>query len=99
MSPSLWRHATGQRRARRSWRGQSLVEFALVVPVFFFLLAGAIDFGRLFYTYVGVTNAAREGAAYAAAAQINANSVTSSDRADPANIQFRARQELGGDAS
>src|SRR5262245_51647344 len=53
---------------RRSRRGQSVVEFALILPVFVFLLLMAIDFGRLFFSYVQVTNAAREGAAYAAAA-------------------------------
>jgi PKD repeat protein len=42
------------------------VEFALVVPVFLLLLLIAMDFGRLFFTYVQVSNAAREATAYAA---------------------------------
>ncbi|MDO8484628.1 MAG: TadE/TadG family type IV pilus assembly protein [Candidatus Limnocylindrales bacterium] len=50
-------------RARH--RGQALVEFALIVPVLFFLLVIAIDFGRLFFSYIQINNAAREGAAYA----------------------------------
>jgi PKD repeat protein len=62
--------------------GQSVVEFALVVPVFIFLLLMAVDFGRLFFSYVQVTNAAREGAAYAAAAPT-----------DTVGIQARALQE------
>lgn len=48
-------------------RGQALVELALVVPVMMLLLMLAADFGRLFFSYVEVTNAAREGTAYAAA--------------------------------
>ena len=48
-------------------RGQSLVEFALILPVFLLFLVIAVDFGRLFYTYIQLNNIAREGAAYAAA--------------------------------
>jgi Flp pilus assembly protein TadG len=44
-----------------------MVEFALILPVMILLLLGAIDFGRLFFTYIQVTNAAREAAAFAAA--------------------------------
>jgi Flp pilus assembly protein TadG len=53
-------------RAAGTSRGQSLVEFALVMPALLFLLLIAVDFGRLFYTYVAVNNAAREGSFYAA---------------------------------
>ena len=51
----------------RSQRGQSLVEFGLILPVLLILTLGAIDFGRVYFTYVSVTNAARNGADYAAA--------------------------------
>lgn len=47
-------------------RGQSVVEFALIIPVMLLLLAGAIDLGRAFYAYVAVENAAKEGALYGA---------------------------------
>ncbi len=50
---------------RDAW-GQALVEFALVVPVMLVLMLLAVDFGRLFFTYVAVNNAAREGTYYAA---------------------------------
>jgi hypothetical protein len=43
-------------------RAQSLVEFAIVLPVLLLLVLGAMDFGRLFKTKIFVTNAAREGA-------------------------------------
>ncbi len=48
-------------RDRRS-RGQSLVEFALILPVFILLFGAALDLGRLFYAQITITNAAREGA-------------------------------------
>lgn len=47
------------------WRrreGQSLVEFAVVLPVFLLILAGIIDFGLGLYSQMTVINAAREGA-------------------------------------
>ncbi len=56
--------ATPGRRQRS--RGQSVVEFALVLPIMLLLFAMAADFGRLFYAYVSVVNAAKEGAAYGA---------------------------------
>jgi Flp pilus assembly protein TadG len=46
-------------------RGQALVEMAIVLPLFLFLLLIAADLGRLFATQIAVTNAAREGAFYA----------------------------------
>jgi len=47
-------------------RGQSLVEMALVLPLLLLLVLGIIDFGRAFNNYIIITNAAREGARYAA---------------------------------
>ena len=43
-------------------RGQSLVEFALVMIPLFVILLGIIQFGFIFNAYVTITNAAREGA-------------------------------------
>lgn len=43
-------------------RGQALVEFALVIPIFLLLLVAAFDLGRAVFAYNSVTNAAREGA-------------------------------------
>jgi hypothetical protein len=45
-------------------RGQSLIEFALLLPVLLVLIISALEFGRLFYTKIVITNAAREGANY-----------------------------------
>lgn len=53
-------------KARHRTRGQSLVEFALVLPVLLLFLLIVVDFGRLFFSYIEVKNAAREGANTAA---------------------------------
>ncbi|MEA4831297.1 MAG: TadE/TadG family type IV pilus assembly protein [Oscillospiraceae bacterium] len=46
--------------------GQSVVEFALMLPIFLLLVFGIIEFGILFNMKLSVTNCAREGARYAA---------------------------------
>jgi hypothetical protein len=51
-------------RSRRASRGQSLVEFALIVPLLITLFAGAADLGRALTAYIELGSAAREGAAY-----------------------------------
>ena len=49
-------------RMRRPARGQSLVEFALVLPIFLILILGILDFGRAVAAYNSVSNGARSGA-------------------------------------
>lgn len=43
-------------------RGQSLVEFTLIIPIFLLLVFAIVDFGMGLYSWITVTNAAREGA-------------------------------------
>jgi Flp pilus assembly protein TadG len=43
-------------------RGQALVEFALIIPLFLLLLVGIFDLGRAVFAFNTLTNAAREGA-------------------------------------
>ena len=44
--------------------GQSIVEFALILPGMLMLVMGVLEIGRLFYIKVALQNAAREGAYY-----------------------------------
>jgi hypothetical protein len=48
-------------------RGQSFVEFALILPVLLLLVLMALDLGRVFLAAVTINNTARIGARYAAA--------------------------------
>jgi Flp pilus assembly protein TadG len=43
-----------------------MAEFALISVVFFMIIFGIIEFGRLMYTHNALTDAARRGARYAA---------------------------------
>lgn len=61
-------HSTAVRRrhaavpSREPERGQSLVEFSLILMPLFLILLGIIQFGFIFNTYVTMTNAARDAA-------------------------------------
>ena len=57
----LWQ---GKRKGKE--KGQSIIEVALILPVMLLILAGALDLGRLYYVTVALTDAAGEGANYAA---------------------------------
>ena len=46
----------------KSERGQAMVEFAMIVPIFLLLVFAIVDFGMGLYSWITVTNAAREGA-------------------------------------
>jgi Flp pilus assembly protein TadG len=52
--------------------GQSLVEFALGLLVLLLVLAAVVDYGRLLYAGIALTNVAREGAHYGSLSSANA---------------------------
>jgi Flp pilus assembly protein TadG len=52
-------------RQRAACRGQSLVEFALLVPVIFLLILNAINIGGFIYSWITVANAARAAGQFA----------------------------------
>jgi Flp pilus assembly protein TadG len=45
-------------------KGQSMIEFALILPLMVLVIAGIFDLGRAFFASITITNAAREGARY-----------------------------------
>ena len=84
-------HARLRWRRRERSRGQSVVEFALVLPLLLLLFAGAADLGRLFFNFVAVENAVKEGALYGARYPLCDNS--SGRCPDPNNVQWRTENE------
>lgn len=65
---------SGRRSTRK--RGQAMVEFAMVLPLFMLVLSGIADFGFALYQRMTVINAAREGARAAAMVSDHATIVT-----------------------
>jgi Flp pilus assembly protein TadG len=47
-----------------SCSGQSLLEFAIMLPLMFLLVVNVVNFGGLLYACITVSNSARAGAAY-----------------------------------
>ncbi len=53
-------------RRLKGERGTAMVEFAVVLPIFLFVIWCVVDFARAFYTQNSLATAVREGARYAA---------------------------------
>jgi hypothetical protein len=60
-----------ERNAGKKTRGQTMVEFALVLPILLVTMYGIMEFGRLLFIYVTTASASREAARYAAAIGLN----------------------------
>ena len=83
-------------RYRKISHGQALVEFALILPILAMLLVMALDLGRVYFGWVGLQNAARIGANYAA---IHPDAWSAPD--NPLKVQARAQyaQQIAQDSS
>ncbi|QFT88466.1 TadE-like protein [Bacillus sp. THAF10] len=65
----------------KSQKGQSLVEFALILPLILFLLFGMFDMGRVLFAAIALEHAAREGARVASVGKSNSEVITSINNA------------------
>lgn len=57
-----WKLEKVGRPCRKIRRGAAAVEFAVVAPVFFLMIFGMLEFGRMVMVQQVLTNASREGA-------------------------------------
>ena len=57
---------TRKRDKKRGQRGQTMVEFAIVLPIFLLLLLGIAQGGIAFNNYIQLTDATRAGARFGA---------------------------------
>lgn len=73
------------RPKRESQSGQSLTEMALTLTILLTLLAGILDLGRAYFTFLALRDAAAEGAAYG-----------SFDPSNTSEIEARVRRESPG---
>ncbi len=86
-------------KIHRIERGQSLVEFCLMVIIITVILLGVLDLGRAYFTYMALLDAAGEGATYGSvnpdkwcnpSHDYNPTCPTDyDDSADPDNITYR----------
>jgi Flp pilus assembly protein TadG len=68
-----------------SIKGQSLIEFALLIPILLLLVFAIIDLGRIIYVYSAMQNSVREGARYGIINPLNTS-----------EIENRVRQSAAG---
>jgi len=64
-----------QSKLRNDERGTAVVEFALVLPVLLMVLFGIFQFGLLFYNYIDLTSAGKDGARVAAVSRAKTDGV------------------------
>lgn len=62
-------------RNNRDEKGQAMVEFVLIAPIFLLLVFGLVQFGILFNNYLTLTDAVRAGARQAAVSRTLADPV------------------------
>lgn len=70
----------------RSSAGGSLVELALVLPVFLLLLVGAVDCGQAYYESIEVAGAAHAAAMYGSQNPTDTTGMTSAAQDDAPNV-------------
>jgi len=71
-------------------RGQSLVEFAITLPILVLLLLGTVDFGMALFSYSMLRDAAQEGAFYGSFNPANTEEIENRAR----NISPRAEDAV-----
>jgi PKD repeat protein len=93
--PAIPRVIRSRRRSARrgNARGQSLVEFAMALPVLLFLTLIALDFGRVYLGYINLQNMARIAANYAA------NNPDAWGSSPDAAVKARYENQILGDAA
>ena len=85
------------KRIRRDDAGAAAVEFALVLPILLLLIFGIVDFGRLYFTQITLTDAAREGARVLALEGASGSGYTATQAATDATTRVQdAANSVGG---
>ena len=90
----LMRPADGHRvdRSHRHRRGQSLVEFAIVLPILLLLTVVALDFGRVYLGWINLQSMSR------IAANLAANNPTAWQGSGDANVKAKYQNQIRSDA-
>ena len=87
-STATQRRLVGLRLRARDERGQQLAELAFILSMLLIILFGAVDLGRAFHTYIGLTNGAREAARFAAVNNATASSSQVTQELNPTGGSF-----------
>jgi Flp pilus assembly protein TadG len=83
-----------RRRGRSGQRGQSLVEFAFVLPIIVLVIVAFVEIGRAVFAWNTIANAARQGARVAVVNQLSA--VTDCDESRPIEDPYEPHWSIRG---
>jgi hypothetical protein len=92
MTPRILRRITARVKSKK---GQSLVEFAITLPILLLIVLGTIDLGRAYFQTINMENAVKEGAFFGAR---NPECPTNSTAGciAPRTVEGRVDRELDG---
>lgn len=79
-------------RLLRSRSGQSVLEFAMVIPLAFLLVVNIVNFGALAFAAITVSNAARTGASYMSLGPATAGAPQLASQSD---VIGKVREDMG----
>lgn len=79
----VWKGQSGE-------QGQALVESAIMFVILIVILMALVDFGRAYFTFLSLQNAAAEGATFG---MFHPTWQTAGDNDNPDNIDYRVRHE------
>jgi len=86
-------------------RGQGLLEFAVSLIILLLIVAGIIDLGRAFFTYMALRDAAQEGAVYGSFCphkptdvekRVRTSSTNPVDLGDTSSVEFKCEYIIAG---
>ena len=93
LSPAGGRRRTRSIDRRRRRRGQSLVEFAIVLPILLLLTLVALDFGRVYLGWINLQSMSR------IAANLAANNPTAWQGGGDAEVKAKYQNQIRSDAA
>src|SRR5471032_1727023 len=94
-SPALRSRRPGGRAPGRHQRGATVVEMALLAPVFFLLMFAVIEMSLLFFTTLTMQYAVREGARYAVTGRTDDDPNTANQQRFLAVVQEIKNNSMG----
>lgn len=83
----------GRVRLRGSSKAQAMLEFAIIAPIFLFLLFAVVDFGRMFFLQMDLQNAIDEAGRFASTGNILPNAPGSNSTAQRVSSILEVAQQ------
>jgi hypothetical protein len=77
--------------------GQSLVEVAIGMIVLMIIFSGLVDFGRAYFAFIAIEDAANEGATFLSIRPSCQTAASDPECSDPNNAHYRAAHSSSGE--